>query len=530
MYEQHLWNKFETLHNKYKHQYDCTNHLIQMLNSMITASKTYSKDLKWIFSKNLAVAENPASTEGKALDSMRFNFSIQGDEFNEMGEQLKIKVLDPCKKIIDSTFNKEKDKYNELKKSLAKFNDQVAYMEKMRQKFELSAKGAERAIISAKKIKFSVASDIEKEKSKLAADQLLKEAQDKEKVYKTNLDLANKLRVDSIDKQKGLLEMYQQFDNEFSANTKNSLCFFVATVKKMLSSVLLDLDGLTEKLKGIDTNKDTEEYIETNKSNESPAPEIPFIAYKPDTTLNDSLGHPELPFEVISELKIGLSEVLPEFDLELEQKRSKIRKLSLKVFTSNKDFVFSPEEKNQLIEYIKEIDSRMIFLHTLNKQRTSGKFQRSERLMKDLEEIVLQILDISEKENDYESAKNCIILSQTFYIEEKGKKKYLFESIMDNKWLTSAEFWEGVIEKMIQGELEKNQLMNNTISKETGEEKKKRISNIAFSQVLPYSNNMLDFKMDRNVILGVVNKFIEKYEIEKELAEPIVSNVKDRAY
>jgi hypothetical protein len=298
----------------------------------------------------------------------------------------------------------------------------------------------------------------------------------------------------------------------------------------MLSSVLLDLDGLTEKLKAIDTNKDTEEFIEKNKLNESPTPEIPFTAYKPETTLNDNLGHPELPFEVISELKIGLSEVLPEFDLELEQKRSKIRKLSLKVFTSNKDFVFSPEEKNQLIEYIKEMDSRMIFLHTLNKQRTSGKFQRSERLMKDLEEIVLQILDISEKENDYESAKNCIILSQTFYIEEKGKKRYLFESIMDNKWLTSAEFWEGVIEKMIQGELEKNKLMNNTISKESDEERKKRISNIAFSQVLPYSNNMLDFHMDRNIILSVVNKFIEKYDVEKELADPIISNVKERAY
>ena len=83
---------------------------------------------------------------------------------------------------------------------------------------------------------------------------------------------------------------------------------------------------------------------------------------------------------------------------------------------------------------------------------------------------------------------------------------------------------------MIQGELEKNQLMNNTISKETDEEKKKRISNIAFSQVLPYSNNMLDFQMDRDIILGVVNTFIERYEIEKELAEPIVSNVKERAY
>ena len=33
--------------------------------------------------------------------------------------------------------------------------------------------------------------------------------------------------------------------------------------------------------------------------------------------------------------------------------------------------------------------------------------------------------------------KNCIILSQTFYIDDKDHNKiYLFESIIDNKWLT----------------------------------------------------------------------------------------------
>ena len=518
MYEQNLWNNFETLHNKYKHRYDCTNHLIQMLNSMITASKNYSKDLKSIYGKNLAIADNPLSSEGKALDSIRLNFSVQGDEFNEMGEQLKNKVLNVCKKTIDSTYTKEKEKYSELKKSIAKFNEQVAYMEKTRQKFETSAKGAERAIISAKKMKFSV------------AEQLLKEAQDKEKIYKTNLELANKLRLDSIEKQKSILEMYQQFDNDFSANTKDALCFYVAAIKKMLSSVLSDLDSIFDKLKEINTNKDIEDFVLQNKTNESPTPELPFIAYKPDTTLNDNLGHPELPFEIISELKIGLSNVLPEFNLELEQKRSTIRKLSFKVFTSNKDFIFSPEEKNQLIEYVKEKESRMIFLHTLNKQRTSGKFQRSERLMNNLEEIVKEILDISEKENDYESAKNCIILSQTFYIEEKGKKRYLFESIMNNAWLISPEFWEGVIEQMIQDEIEKNHLVDYVKSGETNEENEKRISNIAFSQVLPYSNNMLDFRMDRDVVLGVVMKFIEKYKIDKDLAEPIISNVKERPY
>ena len=59
---------------------------------------------------------------------------------------------------------------------------------------------------------------------------------------------------------------------------------------------------------------------------------------------------------------------------------------------------------------------------------------------------------------------------------------------------------------------------------------KKRISNIAFSQVLPYSNNMLDFKMDKKEILEVVEAFSKKYSIEKDLFDAIVNNVKERKY
>ena len=171
-------------------------------------------------------------------------------------------------------------------------------------------------------------------------------------------------------------------------------------------------------------------------------------------------------------------------------------------------------------------------IFNLTKHKVFFAFARSARLMQDLKVIVTQILEISEVEKDYESAKNCIILSQTFYIDDKDHNKiYLFESIIDNKWLTSTEFWYGVIECMIDQEFQKNESSNKEINaKETEEEKAKRISNIAFSQVLPYTNNMLDFKMDKNVILEVINSFVEKYKIESDFAEAIINNVKERNY
>lgn len=448
-----------------------------------------------------------------------------------MSEYMKSKVIEPCRVILDQSYTKEKEKYNELKKSLSRYNDGLSYLEKAQNKFRISAEAAEKSTIFAKQLKFSLANDIEKDKSYQKAKSLLLEAQENEKYYITQIENANKLRVEAIDKERIMLNSYQGIENELGNNLKSLVCFYIATVKKMVSSILLDLESLAEKFKNINLEADTNEFIEKNKVDAVPDAEIMFIPYKPNINPDVPQECAELPFEVLSELKTYLKDVLPSYDLVLEEKKSRIRKLSLKVFTSNNDFVFSPEEKNQLINFIHEKESRLIFLYTLNKQRTTGKFARSARLMKDLEDIVKQILEISEPEKDYDSAKNCIILSQTFYIEEKGKKKYLFESIIDNPWLTSKDFWYGVIECMIKKEFERNESSNKDINaNETDDEKKRRVSNIAFSQVLPYTNNMLDFKMKKEVILEVIKKFEEEYNIEKDLVDAIVANVNDRKY
>jgi hypothetical protein len=532
-YEDILWNKFEKLHERYKHQYEGLTNLIDMLSRMQTAGKEYSKTLKWIYNKNLPICEDKNTTQGRALESLRMDFSIQADEFDEMSDTMRTKVIEPCRVLVDQTYLKEKERYNDLKKALYNYTCSVSAMEKTRSKFETSAVASEKTTLSAKKVKYSVASEIEKEKIGHTARLALVDAQEKEKAYKTSLDLANKLRVESIEKQKLMLQTYRNIEKEVGNQIKSLLCFYIASFKKMVSSILLDLESLSDKFKAIKLEDDLNIFLDKHKCDDKPDPEIQFIPYKPEIDPDAIHANPEIPFEVINDLKSFLTNIMPEFNITLEEKKSKIRKLSLKVFTSNKDFVFSKDEKDQLIEFIKDKTSRSIFLFTLNKQRTTGKFARSERLLKDLTDIINTILEIAQPEKDYQSAKNCIILSQTFYIEDKSKNKkiYLFESIKHNEWLNSKEFWEGVIESMIQEEKTKNEIATKELlAIENEEQKQTRISNIAFSQVLPYSNNMLDFQIDKKIIFEVVNSFVKKYNINKDLEEAIVMNVKERVY
>jgi hypothetical protein len=81
---------------------------------------------------------------------------------------------------------------------------------------------------------------------------------------------------------------------------------------------------------------------------------------------------------------------------------------------------------------------------------------------------------------------------------------------------------------MIQNEITKNEEVNkkNNVINETQEEIKSRLSNIGFSQVLSYSNNMIEFKIDKKDITKIVDSFIKKYGIEESMAEAIYENIK----
>ena len=75
---------------------------------------------------------------------------------------------------------------------------------------------------------------------------------------------------------------------------------------------------------------------------------------------------------------------------------------------------------------------------------------------------------------------------------------------------------------MIQREITKNDEINKS---EDEKEKKSNMKNIVFSQVFSYSNNMVEFNINREDIISLVDKLCKKYEIEKEMVDSIIDNV-----
>jgi len=87
---------------------------------------------------------------------------------------------------------------------------------------------------------------------------------------------------------------------------------------------------------------------------------------------------------------------------------------------------------------------RLQFLICLNKYRIAGKFKLTEFSFQTLGELIRFILDQSYIENDYESARYCMILSQTFFCEGVDVKNISTHKISLQDKIESHDIWKSV--------------------------------------------------------------------------------------
>ena len=95
---------------------------------------------------------------------------------------------------------------------------------------------------------------------------------------------------------------------------------------------------------------------------------------------------------------------------------------------------------------LKEKKHRIHFLSYLNKYRSSGQFEITKICYENVGDIMNQILDEVISDKDYESARYCLILSQTYhYMDENGKKCSLQEKIDKHELFRAIDFWGNFI-------------------------------------------------------------------------------------
>ena len=180
----------------------------------------------------------------------------------------------------------------------------------------------------------------------------------------------------------------------------------------------------------------------------------------------------------------------------------------------------SQKELTDLIKLLNVHENRIIFLQKLSDYRTRGQFVLCDKDFILLSQLFNIITDKIQQDADYHAAEMIIVLSQTYYIEEGTRKKYLQESFKENKTFKDKNFWEQFLCYSINKEIMKTLNLDQKI-KEDKEKSDYKYSNIVFAQILTLIDNMFEFDLDCETIKEVLNPKISVYKLNDMLKETI---------
>ena len=367
----------------------------------------------------------------------------------------------------------------------------------------------------------------------------LKTARDK---YKSSVEDANKKKEEKIKNEKELLQIYQSIDSDFFFKIKDIIGNVLDQLNKERNNFKKVCKKLEQNYNMIDLDFDTAYKIKKcendNKKLNIVEEHFEYKPYEPKsklpqlTTINPiekEINDFNINYEIVSKIKKNFEDIYPEINLKEETQKINIREKLKKMFYSKENYDFSREDKDTLLSLLRTKQNRKFFIILLSNQRTKGRFQYCWKLINDLGDILRFILNLSEKEEDYEIAKNCIIISQTFFSEKKDSKKkiYLFEYIKNHHWLKSPSFWEKITDIMVDKEIENNNeiLGKEALKKESETQKKDRLSQVYVSQMYTFSQNMVEFDLKKDDIYRIIDKTAEKYDVIDTYKTTIYDNV-----
>ena len=534
-YEQNLWNKIDLLHERYTRHHTYMIHLIEVLSKYHQACFEFSKTIKNILSKNYSMYDDTPSTFNNSMKSFIKTLSTHSQLFLQTSENIKTVITEPMLKSLNEHSQKEKDTYNTYSKSRYLYNNLKSSLDKIHKEFEQRAKESESLVYNSKKSKFyNLVNQEQLTKMEAKATEALTNTSICEEKYMNTLNETNKARENETLLQKKSHNFYENSDTYHYNQIKSLIGFFITSLKQMQTTINIEIIDLTDKFNRLNLNNDVKEFIDENKSDATPDLNIEFIPYIPcpeltkRTNMNvkgEEMKDFDINYEVVNAFQKYLKNIRTDLNLDEEKKKNIMRNLidHLLKTEDNSFNIFSKKDLEELLNKLQDPFMKSYFLLYISKVKSKGLI-KSENLFQNLKEIFFFILKVSEENQDFDTTQNCISLCQTLYIENKltKSKRYLIDYMLDYNWLNTMEFWEGIIEYKIEKEI----LKNEEINKDKDEKQlKSNAKNIVFSQVFSYSNNMVQFNINKEDIIAMVEKYCREFEIDNSMLNSIVENI-----
>ena len=214
--------------------------------------------------------------------------------------------------------------------------------------------------------------------------------------------------------------------------------------------------------------------------------------------------------------------------LDIEREKIETRKLAGKLLGINLNNKItepiSDSEVDRLISLLYNKENIHSFFMILNNYRATGKYEMTERVFNIVVNIYNKTQDFLLKNKNKNIENLVIILSQTFYINEDGNKKYIQDIIKNHSLFKSPEFWENQVRTNLDEQIEKSKLNIKKMNLDLSEsEYQKRLDEIILSQFIPLSGHMGNFGISNDIILNIANKTFEYYHTGESTKNLILS-------
>jgi len=184
----------------------------------------------------------------------------------------------------------------------------------------------------------------------------------------------------------------------------------------------------------------------------------------------------------------------------------------------------------KLYKYIEDDkDCRIYFLVILGNKRADAILNLPKEIFDTITKIFKLISDKILSENDIDSAKYLLILSQTFYIKENEEKVYLTNCIKNHPLYQKEEFWNEYIKTEISEAFQKKDLNDKTIGRKLDEDDiVKRNNELVFAQLITMSECMSNFDLRKEKIINIITPMFDIYKINEENRSVILSYLNNK--
>ena len=452
-----LWDRFLDVKDYWSENRKLLEEFCNIIKEKADLDKAYGKGLEKL--SKYSIFERAFGTSSPLFQGLKTFYTETSLHFTSSADQLQSEVVQRLKKLISAHESSVQDSKSQGKKLVVEREKLLKSHIKCRNKYWKICKENESTA-----------------KSNTKSLQLEESCNKAYMLAINQLNSFNQVFLEGISK---VLQVYQEQNMEKMQALKQGLQSLISNEANNIYSMRMLVDNLPFALDAFSPEIDHKMFINSTYTGRVLELES-FVSYAQSSTNDVVTGDAEL-MKVINFCWEGV----------------RLSEENLKYFDS---VIVNDEGKKKLILL-------------LNDKRKNGLFKLPWDTFHDLGQLVNTALNMFYELEYLGLAKQCIILSQTFFTfnEETGDKVFLQTLVSGHKLWQKEDYWEYMVDNAVDSALDSlNEYADSMEPEENDDQKKKSVIG---SAIISYTHMMASFGVDKEKIMLILTKSKEKYKL-----------------